>query len=142
MSIRRSEVKIAIAKLIELAYSKNKGLTTKIMVEKGPAKLIVDQSGNAKLSSSAGIITFSGSPVLDEIGTKIKSFSISFNNKGNMQVGYTATVNLKIVAMTVVGDFDLEELITSCSGILCKAAKALKGRHHAYEMELQEIMGM
>ncbi len=141
MGMNRSEVKITIAKLIELAYSKDKGLTTKIMVKKGFAKLTVDQNGNAILSGSAGIITFSGSPVLDKIGTTIKGLSISFNNGGGMKVGYTATVNIKIATMTVIGDFDLEELITSCSGLLCRAAKALKGRNHAYEMELQRIMG-
>ena len=42
MSMTRSEVKITVAKLIEVAYSKDKGLTTKIMEEKGQFKLIVD----------------------------------------------------------------------------------------------------
>lgn len=142
MSIKRSEVKITIAKLLELAYSKDKGLTTKIMVKKGPAKLTIDQNGNARLSGTAGVVTFSGTPVLDKIGAKLKSLSVNFNNKLDMRVGYTATIHLKIMAMTVVGEFDLEALITSCSGLLCKAAKGLKGKHHAYDMELQRIMGL
>ncbi|CAM4466469.1 hypothetical protein [Shewanella livingstonensis] len=42
MSITRAEVKITVAKLIEASYSKDKGLTTKIMAEKGSFKLTVD----------------------------------------------------------------------------------------------------
>ena len=142
MSINRSEIKITIAKLIELAYSKDKGLTTKIMVKKGAIKLTIDQNGNARLSGTAGAITFSGNPVLDKIGTKIKRISVNFNNKDNMNVGYTATIDLKLLSMTVVGQFNIEDLLTSCSGLLCKAARALKGRHRAYDLELQKIMGM
>lgn len=42
MNITRSEVKITVAKQIEIAYSKDKGLTVKIMAEKGKTKLVVD----------------------------------------------------------------------------------------------------
>ncbi|AFU98416.1 hypothetical protein M5M_06105 [Simiduia agarivorans SA1 = DSM 21679] len=58
-----------------------------------------------------------------------------------MRVGYTATFSLEIISVIVSGNFDLEKLITSCSGLLCKAARALKGRHQAYDAELQQIMG-
>lgn len=111
------------------------------MVSKGIIKLTVDQDGNARLTGIAGLIVFNGTPVLDKIGTKIKNFSVTFNNEGDMKVGYTATIDLKIKVMTVVGKFDLDALITSCSGLLCRAAKLLKGRHQGYEMELQKIMG-
>jgi hypothetical protein len=141
MSFKATEAKITIAKLFELAYSKDKGLAVKIMVNKGNAKLTVDHNGNATLSGSGGILTFSGSPVLDKIGAKIKRISVNFNKKGTMKVGYTATFDLEYIKLSVLGDFDLEELITSCSGLLCRAARALKGRHQAYDMELQKIMG-
>ncbi len=39
MSTRHSEIKLTIAKLIEVAYSKNKGLTTSIMLDAGFIKL-------------------------------------------------------------------------------------------------------
>lgn len=55
MDIKRTEAKITIAKLIERAYSKDKGMTVKIMAQKGSAKLTVDQNGKATLSGSAGI---------------------------------------------------------------------------------------
>ena len=141
MDLKRTEAKITIAKFLELAYSKDKGMTVKIMAKKGGARLTVDQNGKATLSGTAGIVTFSGSPVLEKIGAKIKRVSVSFNNKGGMNVGYSATFDLAYMKLTVMGDFDLEKLITSCSGLLCRAARALKGRHHAYDMELQRIMG-
>ncbi|AZG36533.1 MULTISPECIES: hypothetical protein [Shewanella] len=141
MSMTRAEVKITVAKLIEASYSKDKGLTTKIMAEKGSFKLTVDQSGTATLSGNAGVLTFSGTPTLEKIGIKVKRISISFENKGEMNIGYSATVNLAVISLTVNGDFDLEELITSCSGLLCSAARALKGRNRAYEAELESIMG-
>lgn len=141
MSITRTEGKITIAKLLELAYSKDKGMTAKIIASKAGAKLTIDQNGKATLTGTVGTVTFAGSQVLDRIGAKIKRVSVSFNNKGGMNIGYRATFDLAYIKLTVMGDFDLEELITSCSGLLCKAARALKGRHHAYDMELQKIMG-
>ncbi|PIE43432.1 MAG: hypothetical protein CSA50_04765 [Gammaproteobacteria bacterium] len=62
MVLKRTEAKITIAKLIELAYFKDKGMTVKIMAKKGNAKLTADQNGNATLSGSVGILTFSGTP--------------------------------------------------------------------------------
>lgn len=141
MDFKRTEAKITIAKLIELAYSKDKGMTVKLMAQKGGAKLTVDQDGNATLSGSAGILTFSGTPVLEKIGAKIKRVSVSFEHKEGMKVNYTATFDLEYIKLSVLGDFDLEALITSCSGLLCQAARALKGRNQAYDMELQRIMG-
>jgi len=141
MKLQISEVKITVAKLLEVAYSKDKGLTTKIMAEKGNAKLVVDHTGKATLTGTAGFLSFSGSPVLDKIGVKVKRVSIDFENKGKMKVGYNATFSLEVISVTVKGDFDLEELITSCSGLLCQAARALQGRHKAYDMQLQSIMG-
>jgi len=111
------------------------------MAEKGRFKLVVAQNGQATLSGSAGVLTFSGKPTLEKIGVKIKRVSINFENKGKMKVGYSATINLAVISLTVNGNFDLEELITSCSGLLCIAARALKGRHKMYDMELQKIMG-
>lgn len=141
MDFKRTEAKITIAKLIELAYSKDKEMTVKLMAQKGGAKLTVDQEGYATLSGSAGILTFSGTPVLEKIGAKIKRVSVSFEHKEGMKVDYTATFDLEYIKLSVIGDFDLEALITSCSGILCQAARALKGRNQAYDMELQRIMG-
>lgn len=141
MSFKRTEAKITVAKFIEAAYSKDKGMTVKILAQKGKAKLTVDQNGKATLSGSAGILTFSGTPVLEKLGVKIKRVSVSFNNNDEMEVSYSATFDLEYIKLSVFGDFNLEELITSCSGILCRAARALKDRHQAYDIELKKIMG-
>ena len=140
MSPTRTELRITIAKLIEVAYSEDKGVTTKIVRAKGPFKLTVDQDGNAQLSSQLGVVTFSGSDTLEKIGANIKSVSVSFSNADGEITKYTAIIDLKVAKIAVSGSFNIEALITSCSGILCSAAKALKGRHHAYDMELQRIM--
>jgi len=142
MDLTRSEIKITVAKFLEVAYSKDKGTTAKIMAKKGNAKLTVDQDGNATLSGSAGILTFSGNPVLEKIGMKVKRVSVNFTNEDGKNIGYSATFSLEVISMTVTGEFDLEALITSCSGLLCIAARALKGRNAAYDLELQRVMGM
>jgi len=141
MNPTRTELKITIAKLLEIAYSEDKGLTTKIVRTKGSFKLTVDQNGNARLSGKTGAVTFSGSEILDKIGANIKFVGVSFSNGGSGNIKYTAMIDIKSAKIAISGNFNIEALITSCSGLLCRAARALKGRHHAYDMELQRIMG-
>ncbi len=140
MSFNNIEAKITVAKLFELAYSKNKGMTARIVAKKGSAKLTIDQNGKAVLSNSAGMVVFSGGPVLKKIGAKVKRVNIMFSNEDGMNIGYNATFDLEVGKVIVSGKFDLEELILSCSGLLCKAARAMKGRNLAYEKELKDIM--
>lgn len=138
----RVEVKVTIAKLVEVAYSKNKGITTKIVRGKGNFKITVDESGQVTLHGRAGMLTFSGDPVLSELGAKLKNASISFTKGDSDSVDYAASFTFHEAAnISLTGSFSVDELLTSCSGMLCQAAKLLKGRNHAYEMELQKIMG-
>ena len=141
MDMARAELKITVAKLIEVAYSNDREMTVKIVRSKGPFKLTVDQSGHATLSASAGKMNFSGSPALEKIGANIKSVSVNFSNGGGSKVNYHASFDIKVAKIAFTGDFDIEELIASCSGLLCQAAKAMKGRHQMYEIELKKIMG-
>jgi len=141
MDVSRTELKVTIAKLIEVAYSQDKGVTSKIVRSKGPFRLEVDQDGNARLSGVAGTLTFSGATTLDRIGANIRAVSISFSSVGGSKVTYHAEFDLKVAKIGVSGGFDVEELITSCSGLLCQAARAMKRRHQLYELELQKIMG-
>jgi hypothetical protein len=68
--------------------------------------------------------------------------SITFSHGNGNNVNYTAMYSFSGAAnISVSGSFDIEELILSCSGLLCRAARALKGRNAAYEMELKKIMG-
>jgi len=138
----QTEVKITIAKLLEVAYSKNKGVTTKIVRKKGNFKLTVDSRGNATLSGSVGILMFKANSALEGLRAKIKNISISFSKGDGNDVKYIAMINfVGVAAISVSGKFNIEELILSCSGIFCIAARALKGRHRTYDMELQKIMG-
>jgi len=141
MNVSRGELKVTIAKLIEVAYSQDKGMTTKIVRSKGAFKLTLDENGNATLSATVGKVTFSGASTLEKIGANIKSVNVSFSNGGGSIVNYHATFDLKVAKIAISGNFDVEKLVTSCSGLLCQAARAMKGRHQAYEMELQRIMG-
>ena len=136
-----AELKLTIAKLIELGYASDKGLTTKIVRQSGNFKLSVDQNGQVTLSGSAGALTYSGNPALQTIGTKFKRVSVAFSNGEGGIVNYKASFSLAVFSLSVSGSFDIEELITSCSGLLCKAANLLRQRNSAQEQELQRIMG-
>ena len=139
---RQVEVKITIAKLLEIAYSKNKGVTTKIIRSKGSFKLTVDPSGNATLSGGVGMLTYRADSALSGLGAQVKSVSVSFSKGDGDDIKYHATFQfVGVASISVVGFFNVEKLILSCSGLLCIAARALNGRHAAYEMELKRIMG-
>ncbi|MEJ2630601.1 MAG: hypothetical protein P8011_05345 [Acidihalobacter sp.] len=136
------EAKITIAKLIEIAYEKNSGITTKLLRNKGNFKITVDENGNATLSGNIGMLTFKADSALIILGKKVKNVSIFFTKGEGGGIKYTAMFKLVDVAsISVSGFFDAEKLIFSCGGLLCKAARALKGRHRAYDLELQRIMG-
>lgn len=135
-----TEAKITVGKLFERAYSENKGATVRIVAKKGSAKLTIDQDGKAILSNTAGVVIFSGNPVLNKIGIKIKRVNIIFSNEDGMNIGYKATFDFVAGGVAVSGKFNLEKLILSCSGLLCKAARTMKNRHLSYERELQGIM--
>lgn len=88
-----------------------------------------------------GIITFSGNPVLKQIGTKITFLSVGFENRDGMDIQYKAGVKVGLGTISVSGTFNLEKLITSCSGLLCNAARALKNQRSERDRALEEIMG-
>jgi hypothetical protein len=91
----------------------------------------------AFINEMFGIITFSGNPVLKQIGTRITFLSVGFENKDGMDIQYKAGLG----TMSVSGTFNLEKLITSCSGLLCNAARALKNQRPERNRALEEIMG-
>lgn len=138
----RIEAKITVAKLIELAYSEDEGVTGKIVRSRGTFKLRVDQDGNATLSGDAGVVAFKGERALVSLGARLKNVSILFSPGDGSNIHYTAMFSYgRAASVSVSGSFDIEELILSCSGLLCRAARALKGRESGYEMQLKRIMG-
>jgi len=141
MDVNGPELKLAVGRLLEASYSSDKELTVSIIQGSSKAELTVDSQGNARLSGSAGSLTFNGAPALETLGVSYRRLSVNFTNRDDMEIGYRATINLAVISVSASGTFDLEELITSCSGLLCQAARALKGRNRAYEAELQRVMG-
>lgn len=139
----RTEIKVTIAKLLEIAYSKNKGVTAKLLRKRGNFKITIDQNGKVMLHGSAGMLSFSGTSALEGIGAKIKVASIHFTKGDDENINYKASFSFAggAGAISVASSFNVEDLITSCSGLLCQAAKLIKGRNQAYEAELKKIMG-
>ena len=137
-NIDKAKIKVTIAKLIELSIDTDKDVTLAIMRQKGSAKLSVDQNGKVTVSGSGKRVIFSGDPALRNIGFKLKAMSITFNNMDGMRVGYTGSVSGPFgVTISLSGSFDLEQLITACTGLLCQAARRLVNR----DQQLQQIMG-
>ncbi|WP_104025518.1 hypothetical protein [Vibrio hyugaensis] len=141
-SVSQTEFKITIAKLIEVAYSSKKGITTSIMLKAGNAKLTVNQNGDCVLSGKAGIVTFKGKGVLEELGVEVKRIGVSFKIAEDGNVEYSGTMTWGFFSVSVKGIFNAEELILSCSGLLCRAARAYKNRPDQIERQLATAMGM
>ena len=140
---QKMEVKIAVAKVLEMSIAEDKMLTYKIMAEGENAKLEIDRQGRVTLTGTKGKINISGDLDMKSIGMKIGWASISFTNGDDMKIGYSGTVEIgkgwASVSIGLSGSFDLKELITSCSGLLCRAARSIGMEHR--NAELQRIMG-
>lgn len=140
--VDRSGIKISVAKLIEIAYSSDGSLVTKIMLESNSFKITVNENGRAVLSGSAGVLAFQGDTALSGLGAKVRSASVMFTNEKSGRVRYTATYGFKeIASVSISGSFSIEELILSCSGFLCRAARILNEGSTARRMELNKVMG-
>jgi hypothetical protein len=142
MELTDAEVKLTIAKMIEVAYSEDKGMTTKIALTKGKFKLTVDEDGNAELTGTVGHVRFAGGPTLKKMGLNIGAVNIMFTGDESGDVRFSGGVGVKggVTAM-VSGKFNIVELITTCSGLLCIAARYLKGRSPAVDEQLQRSVG-
>lgn len=132
------QAKIAIGKLIQLAYSEDGKRTASIVATKGNFTLIVDETGKATLRGMTDHLTFSGNPALKSLGFKIKRVSIDFTPAGDgRSVNYSATYRFAAgTSISVSGNFDIFEAKKSCSGLLCRAARLLDGRHTEIEQKL------
>ena len=90
------QIKVTIAKLIQLSYEADKGLTAKIVYSGSHYSISVDQSGDVKLSGTVGYVTFNGDPALRGLGLKVKRASISFTNGDGGNVNYNASFDFAI----------------------------------------------
>jgi hypothetical protein len=142
MKLTNAGVKLTVARLIEVAYTQNSGMTTKIVMDKGAFKLSVDEDGNAELTGKLGHLRFTAGPTLEKIGLGMRRISVSFAGKQDGDVDFVADVGMPNKAtVTFYGTFNIVKLITECSGMLCQAARLLKGFDAATDAKLQQIMG-
>jgi len=124
-----SKIKITLAKLFEIAYSKDKGVTTALVQKKGPFSMKIDDNGVVTLSGKAGVVSFSGKPELEKVGIDLEYGSVMFSNIGNNKLGYSASLKFRgILKIEYSNVIDVEKLILGCSGLLCQAARLMRNR--------------
>lgn len=136
-----AEVRITVARLLEVPYSQDKGITTALVREVGPVTLTVDESGQATLSGKAGRVAFVGQDTLQEIGVSAGVFRAMMSVDESGDLRFNARVRVGVASVSASGSVDVEKLITTCSGILCQAARALQGRPSQVDRQLQEALG-
>lgn len=60
----------------------------------------------------------------------------------NMKINYLSTADiLNIAEVRIAGRIDLEKLITSCSGLLCRVANLLRTHDDRIEKHIQAAIG-
>ncbi|ELR63116.1 hypothetical protein C942_04103 [Photobacterium marinum] len=87
------------------------------------------------------MVTFSGKDAIEELGLQVKRVAVSFKKEGSGSVSYTATLHLGLISTSIKGSFNIEELLLSCSGLLCIVARRIKGRPAYIEEQLAKAMG-
>ena len=134
----QAKVKITLAKLFEIAYSKDKGVTTALVKKKGPFTMRIDEDGNVTMAGKAGMVHFSGKPALEEVGIDLEYGSIMFSNAGSNKLHYAVSLKFRGVLKVEYSNFiDVEKLLLGCSGLLCIAARGLRNRQQQIEDAIQ-----
>ena len=131
------KLKITIVKLLEVAYSNNEGITTKLVRKAGPFTMRIDEKGKVELSGKMGHFKFDGKPTLEKMGVDLKMASLMFSNGGHNQLNYSAKIKLAAVEFEYSSTLNIEELMLSCSGLLCIAARGMKDRTNQIDRSLQ-----
>lgn len=120
-SVSSYQLKIKVINLIELAYKENEGVTTSLLKEKGPFTLKVNDRGDATLTGKAGTVRFDVSEEVKQIGLDLKVVSIMFSGGKDGKLHYMASFSfvggVKVEFSSII---DVEKLILSCSGMLCR----------------------
>lgn len=134
----RAQLRVSVARFLELAYRKDQGITVRLVRDVGAATLSIDDRGNARLSGTAGVVTFSASDLVRQIGLSLRAVSVTFRSGSTGDLRYTATYRFAGAAsLSVSGGIDVEALMMACSGWLCRAARALGGRREAIDQRIR-----
>ena len=137
MSNMHTEIKIKIIKFLEIAYQTDGKLTTALVKDTGPVTLSVDNTGKATLSGKAGIVSFSVDKEIKQYGLKFKYASVMFSGNRQGMVNYRASFGVPI-EITIMGFIDVENLILNCSGLLCRATRALRNHYQLIDKSIAE----
>lgn len=133
------QLKVKVINLIELAYKENEGITTSLIKEKGAFTLKINENGDAVLSGKAGIVRFSAKDEIRQLGLDLKVASIMFSSGQNGKIRYVASFSFfGSIQVEFSSALDIEKLILSCSGLLCRAARLLKNRHKQIDQSLYQ----
>ncbi len=143
-SLRADRFKQQVVRLdayIQLAYDTNGDETIRIIHSGDYYSISVDQSGEVRLAGNAGAMSFNGGPALEGLGFKLRRLTLGFSSGDGGRFNYTGTFNFVMgTQLSVSGSIDVIELIKSCSGLLCIAARFLDGRDAQIERELQQYV--
>lgn len=137
----QAELRLTVGRFLELAYRKDEELTARLIRQAGPVRLAIDDRGSATLSGSAGHLAFSASEALTQLGVKIKFATVMMMVGEDGSLRYNATFRSPYASASIAGSIDVERLITHCSGLLCRAARALQTRPRHLDHELSRAMG-
>lgn len=106
------KVKAALFKVVELNYSKEKGLDLKGMVKKGPVKVAVDKDGNITATGKLSYMTLKGTPELKGLGANFKKLEVVFRNQEGDDISYDIWVTvINGTGFGIEGSFDLVKFI-------------------------------
>lgn len=135
--VSQGQLKVKVINLIELAYKENKGITTSLIREKGPFSLKISDNGDAMLTGKAGVVRFSAKEEIKSIGLELKAVSIMFSGAKGGKIRYLAAFKFAgSVSIEFTSLLDIENLILSCSGLLCRAARLMKERHQRIDSSI------
>ena len=136
-SPKKSELKIKVIRFFEIAYDNNGQLTTAIVKSGEPFTLSITPNGTATLSGKAGHLSFNVSEETKSFGFDFRFVSLHFRGTKDKQIQYSATFNLGYISIHYFSNIDVKNLILSCSGLLCIAARAMKNRFKLIDQSIK-----
>lgn len=137
----QAELKLTVARILEVSYRTDAGITAKLMREAGRVTVSVDHTGMATITGRAGVVVVSVAEATDALGVYVRAVTILMSADGSGGIRYNAEFRLGVAAVGVSGSIDIERLILSCSGLVCRAARMLNGRSDQLNRQLLEAMG-
>ena len=135
------EARIAVGRLLNLAWSTDEAVTAALLKSNGILRLKVDDSGNATLSGAAGVVRFNGAPALESFSAVAGILSVTLAPAGDGKIRFSGGIRKGSAVVEISGVVDVTELITGCSGLLCDAARLLRGRSDVVDLHIKRALG-